>query len=703
MSPCPFQQAARGIVLALVASCLLAGSRGALARDLPPIDRLADVAPARGSPGTTSGGDRTDTAIQRHSRLGVPTFVWGQRGGAAGELARQAGAAAGDAPEAAARAYLRALGSLYGLSGTHAATLPLLFTQALPGGGALVKFRNRVDGVDVFREDAAVLVDRERKLVAVGGFVADGVGRARFGAKSADAAAAALADWEFAAGTAAALQSSGKSGDFERLTLPPGAASASGATLQRPVRVKPVLFRLPTELRAAWYVEAQVRDGGGARIDAYAYVIDDADRSILFRRNLTADAAFGYRVFAEGGGDRLPFPAPTGRGAFPHPTGAPDGYQPPFATQNLVTLANLPFSRNDPWLPADATVTTGNNVDAFADIAAPDGFDPGDVRAATTAPGVFDHVHDPALAPNATPAQIQAAVVGLFYANNWLHDWFYDAGFDELAGNAQASNYGRGGLEHDAIVAQGQDFGGTDNANMTTPADGEPPLMRMYMFRAVQALATIVSGTTVPSVGALFGPKTFDVTGAVAVANPAEACAAVAPDVAGKIALVDRGTCSFQVKARNAEAAGAIGVIVADTVAEPLIAYMIGDGSADPLIPSTFVALADGAATRTALAGGPVTATLVSRKGPNRDGTLDNTIVAHEWGHYLSNRLIGDAAGISGAQGGGMGEGWSDFVALLTLVEGADAALPGNAHFNGTYAIGGYVYGGPPSPPTNGP
>src|SRR3546814_13266454 len=47
-----------------------------------------------------------------------------------------------------------------------------------------------------------------------------------------------------------------------------------------------------------------------------------------------------------------------------------------------------------------------------------------------------------------------AAIVNLFYMNNWLHDWWYDHGFDEQAGNAQTSNYGRGGVESDAISAQ---------------------------------------------------------------------------------------------------------------------------------------------------------------------------------------------------------------------------------------------------------
>lgn len=79
--------------------------------------------------------------------------------------------------------------------------------------------------------------------------------------------------------------------------------------------------------------------------------------------------------------------------------------------------------------------------------------------------------------------------------------------------------------------------------------------------------------------------------------------------VAGKIALVSRGTCGFVVKAKNAQNAGAVGVVIADNVAGSPPA---GLGGADPTItiPSVRVSLADGNAIRSALAGGPVNATL---------------------------------------------------------------------------------------------
>src|SRR5205823_12810182 len=47
-------------------------------------------------------------------------------------------------------------------------------------------------------------------------------------------------------------------------------------------------------------------------------------------------------------------------------------------------------------------------------------------------------------------------------------------------------------------------------------------------------------------------------------ASTTDACSALtnASEVAGKIALVDRGTCTFVVKARNCQSAGAIAVLV---------------------------------------------------------------------------------------------------------------------------------------------
>jgi len=68
-------------------------------------------------------------------------------------------------------------------------------------------------------------------------------------------------------------------------------------------------------------------------------------------------------------------------------------------------------------------------------------------------------------------------------------------------------------------------------------------------------------------------------------------------------------------------------------------------------------------------------------EGPERDGGVDNTVVAHEWGHYLHNRL---ATCDSGLQCSGMSEGWGDFNALLMMLREGD-------NREGSYAIGSYA------------
>ena len=63
---------------------------------------------------------------------------------------------------------------------------------------------------------------------------------------------------------------------------------------------------------------------------------------------------------------------------------------------------------------------------------------------------------------------INASVTELFYTNNEIHDLFYRYGFDEVSGNFQAANFGRGGLGGDAVTAFAQDGGGMNNANFAT-------------------------------------------------------------------------------------------------------------------------------------------------------------------------------------------------------------------------------------------
>lgn len=162
--------------------------------------------------------------------------------------------------------------------------------------------------------------------------------------------------------------------------------------------------------------------------------------------------------------------------------------------------------------------------------------------------------------------------------------------------------------------------------------------------------------------------------------------------IAGKIALVDRGLCTFVSKVETLQSIGAIAVIVINNVPGAPIG-MGGTGGDFINIPSVMISQADGELIKLALLNGPVSATLVGGEEELRDSDLDNGIVAHEYGHGVSNRLTGgamDADCLYNQEQ--MGEGWSDYMAIvLTMLPGD---MPGTLRGKGTYVMGQETTGG---------
>lgn len=75
-----------------------------------------------------------------------------------------------------------------------------------------------------------------------------------------------------------------------------------------------------------------------------------------------------------------------------------------------------------------------------------------------------------------------ASIAQLFYTSNLYHDVLYTLGFTEAAGNFETNNNNQGGKGADEVILNAQDGSGTNNANFATPADGQKPRMRMYMW-----------------------------------------------------------------------------------------------------------------------------------------------------------------------------------------------------------------------------
>lgn len=598
-------------------------------------------------------------------------------------------------------------------------TLRLIDQQRLFSGARLLRFAPFREDIEVFGERIAVLLDAEGRVRASSG---GGRGQAHpsgtmpphLHLSAEQAAAHALLPWGFdvASLRGAWVDASNgprpTQGSYQRLQLALMLRrSATGAQLSAPIRMKPVWHRRAGLLRPAWYVETAVLPARGpAQTQHHASVVDAIDGTLSLRHDLSAHARFLWQTYAETGPEQRPQPGPQGRGDTPHPTGQPDGFVPLLGPPAQVELAHAALDSvwpgigfNDTWLRVRDFETRGNNVDAYADLAEPDGFGEGDLRAELSGPMAFAPGYSPNLPPDFDKRQIEAGVVNAFYITNYLHDWFYAAGFDEAAGNAQMSNFDRGGLEFDEMRVETLDHSGLDNASMMTPADGEHPRMQLFRFKGpVQAaLDPGTAGAPLQVQVAAFGPQDYRRSGALiagidSVANPLDGCEPLTGDYSGRVVLLAHGNCSNAQQALNAQAAGAIGVLIADTSG---IGWPDMNGDAPGLnIPAQGINRADAQWLRERLAQAPLTVELWAERQPDRDAAMDAAIVAHEWGHYISNRLIGDGAGMSNHQSRSMGEGWADFHALLLLVREEDAQSTAGAHFSGSYGVMNYVSAG---------
>lgn len=665
--------------------------------------------------------------------MGKPTFLWAQKDApvaVVGALTER------ELLIARAREHLRDEAKNLRLTPSMIDEARVVDAQFNGSGPAVVRFRQQVNGIEVHYRSLNVLLDRNHKPVAVSGYFATDYNPASVGALSFayGAPSAITAAWNSIGGVIdpAALVQTAVRGDYTLYSMPTLTGSHG---FERAPRVKRVYYPRNGALEPAYYVEIFARAYANSQLAAYAFVVSASDLSVLHRKNLKSDAAVTYRVFADATAPYQPYDAPLGNNYTPFTGRNPnDPITRTGAGTNLVTIEHAGVSTGDPWLADDATTTIGNNVEACLDtVDTPvSGIisNPlntcvealGDVYPPMTAAGTFDYPIEADTDP-ATDDARNAAAVNLFFMNNWLHDWWYDHGFDEVSGNAQTSNYGRGGEEGDPILAQGQDASGRNNANMSTPADGSSPTMQQYLFDGptigeVRETAPVDSGP-LKFAAAAFGPTEYDITGELALATEAEGVAASdgcgeaipdpglpvpppsipalpQPSLAGKIALLDRGNCNFTTKAQFALASGATALIVVNNAdGDPIsmgngdIPINAGASPTDPIyqIAAVMIRKADGDSLKAQLAGGTVTMHMQRLPSTDADGTLDNQIIAHEFFHYVHHRLTDS----SNQQSGGMSEGWGDIDGFMLSTREDDRGNAGNDKYQGAYALAWYV------------
>ncbi|MGE0126762.1 MAG: M36 family metallopeptidase [Blastocatellales bacterium] len=481
--------------------------------------------------------------------------------------------------------------------------------------------QQQVNQIEVFQGEYAVHVDRDGAIIAASGELMPeasqsiNLARPRLSVIEALRKAAEYADVEIKGSLRPRKQAAGK--DQRQLFSREENASA----FARDVEARLVYFPLsPGQMRLAWEFVLWKQETP----DAYLILVDAERGSLLYRYNMTLHcfeqaipirqqikevrenaehmeimehteqagnlsrdfSVFrffsAFRVFPLTPKERRPnhFAASTNSFSFHQTTQTPHGLvftkdsprpDVPHVSNNpaIVAREDVPFrpapfngstifNPGDPhldwWAGQAAAGLTSNNVDAYLDRDS-DSNQPDQPRL-MAADGNFSFPIDFTQQP-ATENNQKAAQVNLFYWINRYHDILYAYGFDEAAGNFQTNNFGLGqpGTGNDAIRAEAQDGSGTNNANFSTPRDGSPGRVQMFLW----------------------------------------------------------------------------------TTANPQL-----------------------------------------------DGDFDQGVIIHELTHGLSNRLVGNATGLSGIQSRGMGEGWSDYFGLVLLRNEND-------DLDGAYAVGQYV------------
>ncbi|MBS1870788.1 MAG: M36 family metallopeptidase [Actinobacteria bacterium] len=360
------------------------------------------------------------------------------------------GPRAGDAADVAL-AYVRAHAGVFGVDAQSLASLELMRRTTSGDGVTHLTWVPVQDGVPAYDSALRVHVTRDGRVLAAAGPPLGGLALPTTTPRLTASQALAVARNDV--GAKAALPRAHTSAGPQRLT-----------TFSDGDRASLVAFESPSGDRLAWRVIA-------AGTDPYVFevVVDAASGEILARHSLT-DFASTADVLAY------------------HPGAAAGG------TQFPVDITR--------WLNASATTLTGPYAHAYADPDNDDDFaDAGEEinpnvasdwlytpTPVVAASGQFCSSYsgvctwDGANFSTETRNRAQATTQVFYFVSNF-HDWLAQApiGFDDASGNFELN----GTNGSDPVLAEADDGGGVDNANMSTLPDGQSPRMQMYLFKNV--------------------------------------------------------------------------------------------------------------------------------------------------------------------------------------------------------------------------
>ncbi|TQJ07718.1 M36 family metallopeptidase [Lapillicoccus jejuensis] len=370
-----------------------------------------------------------------------------------GYLTGPSAAPAADVALGYVRSHLAALG----LDQADLATLSSAKDYVDVEGIHHLSWTQSVRGVPVFGNGLKANVAKDGRLISVQGSPVHGLAAlaARAGSPALDAPGARAAAAKDVGGSASASATvSGK-------------AASGDTTWSNHDFAKQVWFLTPSGLRRGW--STYVTTGATS---AYQHVVDASSGAVLFRRSTVDHDNATAKVY-----DYYP--------------GAPKGGQP--KAVDLVARG---------WISPSATWLNGKNVVAWADVDDDNLVGKGEKTPGPAAGTTFDLKAFDGAQPGCSAAYVctwnprvadswrknaNADVTNAFYLGNVFHDHLEGApiGFTPQAGNFQAN----GG---DPVLLNALDGADTadglpdanhiDNANMSTPPDGTPPTMQMYLW-----------------------------------------------------------------------------------------------------------------------------------------------------------------------------------------------------------------------------
>jgi len=425
----------------------------------------------------------TDLDVKVNDELGAPEVV----GVKNGRKNRFLTAPSSESRERVVRGFVGRNAALYGLTARQVAHLKKGADYTNPEGNlSWLELRQEIKGIPVFQGELRGMVTRDGELARLVGRVVPGLedseviegGNVEVPATQITAAQAA----------AAAAASVGVELDPAGLSLKESSPDGASFVFERgpfDEDIKVELTYFPVEAGVvvpAWSMTLW------QETPAYYTLVDASEGDVVWQKNITDEQTQGatYNVYE---GDS---PAPLS------PSHALPGQnvQGAAVARTSVTTVHEHPSNNLGWLTNGATTTTGNNVDAGLDIASPNGIDPGGRPVAADRNFTFTFNPSPGLAGalgSASPSDTNyrwGAVTNIFFWSNRYHDRLYALGFTEAARNFQHDNFGRnpGGATvnarngNDRVLAEAQDFSGTNNANFSTGSDGNSGRMQMYLW-----------------------------------------------------------------------------------------------------------------------------------------------------------------------------------------------------------------------------